>query len=149
MNTKKPIGGIFDQSTVRSKYPYYIEQTTLKNSSKYELKCYDIKQKQRKKEIELILGYWTRSFAICSAYLLRERFVYVVQQQNNCITTQAKYFQQLKMHRYLSCIKSVRFLPDGSKIVLSSYDKTIRILDVAAQKELRILQGHLDWVNYA
>jgi len=39
-------------------------------------------------------------------------------------------------------INSVRFSPDGKKIVMGSSDGTIRLCDFASQKELSVLKGH-------
>lgn len=48
---------------------------------------------------------------------------------------------------YTDTINSVRFSPDGEKIVTGSSDKTIRIWDFTSKKELSILRGHTDAVT--
>ncbi|ETO24774.1 G-protein beta WD-40 repeats containing protein [Reticulomyxa filosa] len=46
-------------------------------------------------------------------------------------------------------VSSVKFSPDGSKIVSSSNDETVRVWDVETGNVIVILQGHLAFVNDA
>lgn len=46
-------------------------------------------------------------------------------------------------------ITSLAFSPDGKRIVLASYDKTVYIWDVETKKEIRRLEGHTGCVNSA
>lgn len=43
-------------------------------------------------------------------------------------------------------VGSARFSPDGTRIVTASTDNTVRVWDVASQRETALLRGHEDWV---
>jgi WD40 repeat protein len=44
-------------------------------------------------------------------------------------------------------VTSVAFSPDGKQVVSGSYDKTIRLWDVATGAALQTLEGHSDGVT--
>ena len=46
-------------------------------------------------------------------------------------------------------MRSAAFSPDGSRIVTASLDQTARIWDAASGKEIAVLRGHKNPVNYA
>ncbi|ETO05742.1 WD-40 repeat protein [Reticulomyxa filosa] len=46
-------------------------------------------------------------------------------------------------------IFSVRFSPEGRRIVSSSFDKTVRVWDVASGKQIQTFKGHIDNVLHA
>ncbi|ETO27679.1 hypothetical protein RFI_09451 [Reticulomyxa filosa] len=90
------------------------------------------------KEINIILENWIRLLSIDLGW---------IDEFNKLIARYAKYFKLLKtFHHHNSVVTRVKFSPDGSKIVSSSYDKTIRILDVESGKQIQILKGHSGWV---
>ncbi|ETO32021.1 WD repeat-containing protein [Reticulomyxa filosa] len=61
-----------------------------------------------------------------------------------------QYFKPLNVFRgHSGCVNSVNISPDNTKIVSSSYDKTIRIWDIKLGKEIGQLKGHLDPVSDA
>jgi WD40 repeat protein len=41
----------------------------------------------------------------------------------------------------------VCFSPDGKRLASASLDETVRVWDMAADPEARILKGHMDLVN--
>src|SRR5262245_48810044 len=51
--------------------------------------------------------------------------------------------------RHEGAVKSATFSPDGGRIVTRSDDKTARIFDAAAAKEIAVLRGHEGEVNSA
>ncbi|ETO29294.1 WD-40 repeat protein [Reticulomyxa filosa] len=57
-----------------------------------------------------------------------------------------KYVKLLVLLKFLrghaNTVNSVRFSPDGLKVISSSNDKTIRIWDVSSGEQLHILEGH-------
>ena len=53
------------------------------------------------------------------------------------------------LHGHAGPINSVAFSPDGSKIVTSSWDMTVKIWDVKSGDELRTMLGHTDKVLHA
>jgi WD40 repeat protein len=44
-------------------------------------------------------------------------------------------------------VKSVAYEPDGTRIVLGSHYRTVRVWDVRTDKELAVLEGHTLWVG--
>ena len=42
---------------------------------------------------------------------------------------------------------SVAFSADGTRIISGSYDKSVRVWDASTGAELKVLNGHTDWVN--
>ena len=52
---------------------------------------------------------------------------------------------QTKGHQDL--INSVAFSPNGQFIASGSHDKTIRIWNLADDKEIQKLEGHENWIN--
>ncbi|ETO21894.1 WD-40 repeat protein [Reticulomyxa filosa] len=71
------------------------------------------------KEIDSILKTWVRFFSIDIGW---------INEFNKIIVRYAKYFKLLKFFLgHTDCVNSVQFSSDGSKIVSSSDDKTIRI----------------------
>ncbi|ETO12958.1 WD repeat-containing protein, partial [Reticulomyxa filosa] len=60
------------------------------------------------------------------------------------------YFKSSKVFkRYLGQIKNAKFSPDGTKIVSSSWDATIKIWDIESGDVIKELKGHTDRVNDA
>jgi WD40 repeat protein len=53
-------------------------------------------------------------------------------------------FQTIEGHS--DCIYAVAFSPDGKQLATSSYDKLIKLWDVATGKEIRTLKDHIDAV---
>ncbi|ETO24783.1 G-protein beta WD-40 repeats containing protein [Reticulomyxa filosa] len=61
-----------------------------------------------------------------------------------------KYFKLQKELRVdFGIVNSVQFSSDGTKILLASKDKTVRLLSVELGTELQVLQGRSLWVNGA
>ena len=44
-------------------------------------------------------------------------------------------------------VRSVAFSPDGATLASGSYDRTVKLWDVAGRQEIATLQGHSDWVR--
>ncbi|ETO15385.1 WD-40 repeat-containing protein [Reticulomyxa filosa] len=44
-------------------------------------------------------------------------------------------------------VDTIKFSPDGTKIISCSYDQTIRIWDTITKKQLNILKGHSGFIN--
>ena len=53
---------------------------------------------------------------------------------------------ELRGHEFPSVISSVAWSPDGTQLASGSWDKTVRIWDVATGRELLTLRGHSDKV---
>ncbi|ETO12028.1 hypothetical protein RFI_25348 [Reticulomyxa filosa] len=58
-----------------------------------------------------------------------------------------RLIKELQGHSHY--VTSVKFSPDGTKIVSASYDKTVRIWDVKSGTTIQKLDGHVSWVNDA
>jgi len=52
-----------------------------------------------------------------------------------------------KLEGHSDGVKSVAFSPDGKSVVSGSWDKTVRIWDVASGAETQKLEGHSTNVN--
>ncbi|ETO20342.1 G-protein beta WD-40 repeats containing protein [Reticulomyxa filosa] len=61
-----------------------------------------------------------------------------------------KYFKPLKvLQGHSASVNSITFSPDGTKLVSSSDDSTVRIWDVASGTNIQVLKGHSNSVNCA
>ena len=61
-----------------------------------------------------------------------------------CPATEAS--EPVVLEGHTNVVASVDFLPDGSRLVSGSWDKSVRIWNIAAVKTSRILPDHEDWV---
>jgi WD40 repeat protein len=44
-------------------------------------------------------------------------------------------------------ITGIAFFPDGTRLITSSHDKTLRVLDAATGRQLAVLRGHTNWIR--
>ena len=58
------------------------------------------------------------------------------------------YFR-LALAGHAALVNGASFIPDGSRVVTSSWDRTARVWDVETGTELTTLSGHMFWVNSA
>ncbi|ETO23521.1 G-protein beta WD-40 repeats containing protein, partial [Reticulomyxa filosa] len=84
------------------------------------------------KKIKIILEHWLSLYSIDLGW---------IDDFNKMIIQYAKYFTLLKVIRSGVRSRTVRFSPDGTRIVLSSSDTKIRIIDLTGNI-IQILQGH-------
>ncbi len=61
------------------------------------------------------------------------------------VSTQQQYIATLTGHT--NRVNSVAFSPDGTTLASGSNDRTVRLWNVATQREITTLTGHTDWVN--
>ncbi|ETO04595.1 WD-40 repeat-containing protein, partial [Reticulomyxa filosa] len=98
----------------------------------------------KNKEIGIILKHWMNS-SLVNMFGWIEEFNTIILRY-----ILPRYFGPSTVFEGHSCqVNSVMFSPDGTKIVSSSADETIRIWDINLKKEIKILKGHLGYVNYA
>ncbi|ETO36626.1 Pfs, NACHT and WD domain protein, partial [Reticulomyxa filosa] len=103
--------------------------------------CVNITSKKtntkEKKEINIITNYW---------------FVHILSRKDGLMIL-TLLFSDLWLCLFASVlcyhVSSVKFSPNGTTIVSSSYDDTIQIWDVSSGKQIQILKGHKSWINYA
>ncbi|ETO09892.1 G-protein beta WD-40 repeats containing protein [Reticulomyxa filosa] len=114
--------------------------------------AFDIKKLKviRQTEIEIIIAQWYRSLFV------KLRWVDELNKIVSRYVMQYKYIGQLKYFKLLrelpvhhSYINSVRFSPDGSRILSSSKDQTVRIWDTRSGHEIFVFRGHSNAVNDA
>jgi WD40 repeat protein len=55
--------------------------------------------------------------------------------------------QQYREKCHTSDVRSCRFFPDGKTVVSASWDRTLKVWDVASGSLVRTLVGHTDWVE--
>ncbi|ETO03613.1 WD-40 repeat-containing protein [Reticulomyxa filosa] len=101
---------------------------------------YDGKKKSAD-EVNLIINNWIRQLPINWRWI--PDFSKLV----------GRYAKSFKLSKFLEghshYVNTVKFSPDGTKIVSASCDKTIRIWDIRSGKEIKLLKGHSDIVNEA
>ncbi|ETO34378.1 G-protein beta WD-40 repeats containing protein, partial [Reticulomyxa filosa] len=92
----------------------------------------------KKREVEMIIGYWVRSLLINKMGWIDDFNIIILQY------IILKYFKLSKVFQgHLHGVNSVRFSPDGTKVVSSSYDETIKIWDVRSGHEIEELRGYV------
>ncbi|ETO08873.1 WD repeat-containing protein [Reticulomyxa filosa] len=89
--------------------------------------------KKRTKEISIIMKYWIRLYSVKMGWI------------NEFNAMIARYILTLQNSFF---VRNVKFSPDGSKIILCS-NETVKILDIASERKIGALKGHLDIVNDA
>ncbi|ETO13621.1 G-protein beta WD-40 repeats containing protein [Reticulomyxa filosa] len=105
----------------------------------------DIKKLKRFKAIEIIVNYWVRSLLIKIGWI--DDFNTII---SKYLLVYLKYFKPLKeLNWHCNKVNSVKFSPDGKKIVSASDDETVRICDIDAEGMIQVLKGHTDSVNDA
>ncbi|ETO14838.1 hypothetical protein RFI_22528 [Reticulomyxa filosa] len=93
------------------------------------------------KEIKIILDNWIRLLQIKLGW---------INDLTKLVAQYAKYFKQLNIFQgHPLNVTGMKFSPDMTKIVSSSFDKTIRIWEVESGKEIQKLELHPYWVKNA
>ncbi|ETO05920.1 WD-40 repeat protein [Reticulomyxa filosa] len=106
------------------------------NKLKVEVNFFELKLK----EIKTIIGYWYRLLFTKMGWI--DDFDIIILRY-----ILLKYFKPLKvLCGHSGYVNSVKFSPDGTKIVSSSNDNTVRIWDIMSGKEIRVLKGHSNYV---
>ncbi|MDE2039868.1 MAG: WD40 repeat domain-containing protein [Elusimicrobia bacterium] len=57
------------------------------------------------------------------------------------------FFPGKILNGHVSMVESVSFSPDGRTLASGSWDRTVRLWDVATGKKLHVLRGHANWVR--
>jgi WD40 repeat protein len=53
----------------------------------------------------------------------------------------------IKLEGHGNVVSSIRFTADGKRLVSGSWDRTVRVWDLATNQQPIILEGHTDWVH--
>ena len=51
-------------------------------------------------------------------------------------------FSCIQSHYHKNTIQAIAWSPDGNLVASASRDQTVRVFDIRAMKELRVLKGH-------
>ncbi|ETO27540.1 G-protein beta WD-40 repeats containing protein [Reticulomyxa filosa] len=93
------------------------------------------------KEVRLVVQNWLRIVDVKMGW---------IHDFDKIVTKYAKNFKLLKvLQGHDDVMTCVRFSSDGSRIISSSYDETVRIWNIASGKQIQIFKGHSDLVYAA
>ncbi|ETO36753.1 WD-40 repeat protein [Reticulomyxa filosa] len=95
----------------------------------------EIENGSEKKEVEIIIDHWIGSLFTKSKW---------IDELNDIILSYILVFVF-----YLYSVCCIRFSPDGTKIVSSSFDNTVQIWDVRSGEVIKVLKEYFSWINDA
>ncbi|ETO07348.1 Pfs, NACHT and WD domain protein [Reticulomyxa filosa] len=103
----------------------------------------DIKKLKRFKEVKIIVEHWNRLLCIKLGWI--DEFDIIISRY-----ILMKYFKPVKaISAHPNRINSVKFSPNGTKVISASNDKTIQVWDIESGNKIQTLEGHLHFVNDA